>query len=583
MAMNIISHVWMSSLFRLLVIGSLIEVAIFVTTTSEIHPPQTAADLWDAETVPQIDSPLDPESVPWEVHVLFIPTIAGQPQHLGAVRGAGPVDASVSKDIPTPVQGSLLHLGVSPIVPRAGPSPCGRMQIGISGTFGPQAPEGRTFAGHYSASFQREGGYSSGSGSVHASCRSAEASVVHSGLSWGRSGELRYCAFAILIADPPPERSAGRGWAEALARSIARISSEASPPAGRDDRKEILSLAAWSPLPEARTALERLWSRRGAPGPDPSSLIKGSELSDLVGAGLLMLGDAAPLEETELVERLPPDLALRVYLFTPSADIRRVVSGRAAEPLTEWDTAGIGTILDARKEQDSPLARCVAGMREKAWSREMKFYLPCILGGIVVIVVGWLPRCRGSAAGLAHSLIFTGLVLRFITIEAGERLWLPAAGDFFLLAGAVLRPGKTLRIVAAALLACSLTHAIMPAHTPLLFASALLFCLFLAGHSVRLLFEWPPAGVTWTESAALLATGWTLVVPVGCLSATGLILSLRGDFGSVTLFRLQGPWALAYLVAGIAGPLWLVWRGGWRAARTGPDAEPGSLGPLHTP
>ncbi len=158
-------------------------------------------------------------------------------------------------------------------------------------------------------------------------------------------------------------------------------------------------------------------------------------------------------------------------------------------------------------------------------------------------------------ASLAYGLILTGLALRFLTFQVGERLWMPAAGDLLILAASFLYGGWVMRILAASLAVSGTLQLMIPGAAPVLFASGLLLCLYIGLMTCDLLTRWLPARVKKLEFVALLATVWTLVIPMGFMYATGLFLSLQRDPFSFSLFTLQGDWGTAFVIALIAGPL----------------------------
>jgi hypothetical protein len=195
-------------------------------------------------------------------------------------------------------------------------------------------------------------------------------------------------------------------------------------------------------------------------------------------------------------------------------------------------------LLEARGEHNSVPYLAAAKVVRNERFQLAGIVAPWVGGAVVLAFLGWLPRPRGQAAAIASSLVFTGLVLRMITLEVDGRLWIPFAGNFLLLAAAMLAGGWFYRTLASVMALTGLLHLMNPAWAAMGTAGAALLAAYLGILSLDNLTRALPRPMSRVERLAFLIQWWLLLVPV-------MVLCVAGPLLGPVKWTLPVPWYLA--------------------------------------
>ncbi len=513
-----------------------------------------------ARAVLGIDATSASTGTRWEVHSLFLRTIAGVPEHAGMAAGRGNIKTDLSYEVSLgpDLMAPTIFIGVQPVTETKKRELFGKFLYQLSGNFNSTKEGQFRFVGDEKVSFQGPGFGTQGNSSVDEICSPGMGTIIDINLEGSRSGSLQYGHFSILITEPSSHLKPEMRWRYALTRALENLLEAKTPMEKWEQGGDLLPLVAWIPLPESGDTLQKLWEKRADfTLVDPIHLDASGP--DMIGAALLMIGSEVPLEDSGLVKRLPKSLATRIYLLSPNGKVREAVKPFVEEPLTSLDGEAALKILEERGEGNSDFALQSREKIDQEKSEWLPNYLPYGIGALIVLIIGWaLPIRRNRNASIAFGLIFTGLILRFLTLQVGDRLWIPMAGDLLFLAAAFLYGGWGLRSLAGMLAVSGILQMMIPGSAPVLFGSTLLFSLYAGALSTDLATRWLPGDLRLSEKVALFATWLALVVPFGLIGVISLAMSFSGKYFSFSLFTIHGGWAYLFLAVMIAGPLWLV-------------------------
>ncbi len=388
------------------------------------------------------------ESARWEAHGVIFLTIAGAPIEMDPASGDGPVRAKLSHVVPADAETPALHIGVATVGAQSAKREGSAFDLSVEGDL----VRGKDGACRFTGTTGQRFGGGWGSFTGPRDCRDGEAAVLSAGLVGGSTDGLRSGSFTLLVPEPATTGDASQRWRAALAAAIehevVRTGIGSQLPLG-----EMVAIAAWTPLPEAAKTLSALWERHATLTQPSHGLGHASPaVGDLVGAALLMIGDARPLEDGGLVKRLPPEVVLRIRLFSPSAAIRRAATGGEKAIESRQDADAVEARLGDLGEADAPLAARIAELRAAESSPiagALWRYFAWLAAAIVLgCLLPWRPM---HATALAHALAFLGLSLRFVTVDIGGHVWFPAVGDLLIVVSAFLYGGWGLRSLAVAL------------------------------------------------------------------------------------------------------------------------------------
>jgi hypothetical protein len=491
-------------------------------------------------------------SMPWECVYLGFTTLAGRPEVLAHGRGRGHVDFTGSFEVPvpgTPVRGSV---GISSLVAQPDrPVRCGT--VGLSGGFSIDGPGVLRFDGTRTS----QDPYGGGSGSASGLSAAGETMVVHCSLFSAQGRNFRSGYAWLLFPDPGPGIDSETRWRVGIRAAAARLAASEFTFVRKFEVSELASFAMVNPIPEAAEGLRKLWERRGefdAHDPMPGLIMV--KTPDAIGASLLMAGDPTPLTDKGLVQRVPADLASRIFLFSPSFEVRTAVAEQARQPLGRDDAKAVAEILGARGDTTSPLAQEASAGMARGRQELLLEIAPYAAVAVFLLILGWFPRNKGYLPALAGSLAYTGLLFRLVKLQVGDALWIPVLGDVLLLISAFLYGSVALRLLTTGMMVTAILQLMLPHSNVLGFVTFALLCGYLAVASVDALARRLPDRIPRRFGIALLATWWLLILPCGVMTAAA-VFQAAPNIAHVTGV-LSAPAAIVMAAGLVLPPLYLL-------------------------
>jgi len=522
-----------------------------------------------------------PQDVRWVCAVVGYGPRMDPTRVLASQIGQGFVDATLEVELPESRERRLFFLGPRTQPDASPPESDSPVKFAVSGWLERLDDGGFSIEGNRQAR-DRSGG---GGGSANGYARQGEAMVldVYAGSGTSSRGHLdaesQPYACTLLWPEVESDWHLKDDWRKGVSRFLSRWSQRPhDPTSGRHsmdrsswdfDLFRMLQLTAWNHVPEAREPLQKLWNRRAELKTDRFDR---DELShaDWVGAALLMSGDDEPLVDVELVNRLPGKLALRIFAFSPNPAIWTALDERAASGVTAPIADEVVSWVAARGDHHSRVYDKARRLLDEHRNNSTMDAIPFLLMALVLVAAGWFPRARGNRSALAASFVLTGLVLRFLTMDAWGRVWIPVAGDLLFLAAAFVHGGWTIRLVAAGLALTGVLQFAGVGATLVVLAGQGLFAAYLAVLSLEQLSQPGMKPRPRGEASAHLVTWLTTIIPV----ATGVVIGLvsyPSSWQSEPLFHLSGCWMWAYVALVHLSPLAIIYA--WRSRAIPPRAS----------
>jgi hypothetical protein len=519
--------------------------------------------------------------VPWTCVVIGTGPRTEPGRLIAAKSGRGPVTCTMTVDLPGSSEGSTFKLGVRSELEGPARNPRESMLTVVVDARLEKHPDGgyAIDGSHHSGL-----GGSQGGGGLQAYGRLGEATVldIEVGGRHSSSGvtdsENLHQAFTLILPGVGPDADLEKEWRQGIVRFLTRWADAPDDVMklwGLENRafwdhflEQMLQLTSWIPIEEAKPPLQQLWKRRAILKGEPD-FKQDPTLAQRVGVSLLMAGDDAPLDESDLLTKFPDTVALRLFLHSPHPKVRAAVEAQAAEAVSDPIARDLVQRLNARGDSTSRVSKAARTAERKHVLETIPEALPFFLFVTVLIAAAWLPGPRGSSEAKAASLVLIGLILQFLTLEYRGRIWLPFAGDLCFLAAATLERRRAMQVLATLMAVSGLVSFLLPESPWAGSVGRLLFAVYLAWLSLRHVSH--PAR-SFLVSAAHLATWVLMIVPLTVGSLADLLMPRI--VMPWTLIQLQGCGAWLYVAAMFLSPLVIVYSWRYRAIPKPPPPPP---------